>query len=332
MTISVILCTYNRCPVLATALASVATSQMPPSVEWEVLVVDNNSRDQTPEVVEEFCSRYPGRFRYLFEPRQGLSNARNAGIRAARGEIIAFTDDDVTVEPTWLQNLTANLCNGEWSCAGGRILPPASFSPPRWLPTNGRFDLRGALVIFDPGDEPGKLDRTPFGANMAFRKAMFEKYGFFRTDLGRCGKGLIGNEEFEFCRRLVTGGENLRYEPSAVVYHPVPPERLTKRYFLAWHFAFGRAMVRQAGRRPLVWGVPEHYFSIVSRTLRWTFTVDPPRRFFWKTRVWSVVGEILESYRQSLPAGRRTTDNFSPEGRSVIQHDGTTTRKNSTVR
>ena len=109
MKISVILCTYNRCQSLTRALESVAASQMPNSLDWEILVVDNNSKDRTREVMSEFCLRHPGRVRYLFEAQQGLSNARNAGIREAHGEIIAFTDDDITVEPTWLQNLTASL-------------------------------------------------------------------------------------------------------------------------------------------------------------------------------------------------------------------------------
>src|SRR5271169_6552202 len=131
MRITVILCTFNRCQLLAEALHSVAVSTLPESVEWEVLVIDNNSTDQTREVVEDFCRRYPGRFRYLFEPQQGKSHALNTGIREARGDILIFTDDDVTVEPTWIHNLAAPLHSGEWMGGGGRTLPERSFSPPR---------------------------------------------------------------------------------------------------------------------------------------------------------------------------------------------------------
>src|SRR6266852_75843 len=99
--ISLILCTYNRCQSLARPLESVAASRLPDSVNWEILVGDNTSHDQARHVIEDFCRHYPGRFRYLFEPNQGLSHARNAGIAEARGEIIAFTDDDVTVDPVW---------------------------------------------------------------------------------------------------------------------------------------------------------------------------------------------------------------------------------------
>ena len=134
MKISVILCTYNRCESLTRALESVAASQMPDSVDWEILVVDNNSKDRTRAVTSEFCLRHPGRVRYLFEAQQGLSNARNAGIHEARSEIIAFTDDDVTVEPTWLHNLTASLHDGLWAGAGGE------YAPHRILPS--RIGLR----------------------------------------------------------------------------------------------------------------------------------------------------------------------------------------------
>src|ERR1700748_3110352 len=106
MKITVILCTYNRCQSLARALDSVAKSVLPESVDWTVLVVDNTSPDQTREVSEYFCVRSPGRFRYLSEPKQGKSNALNSGIRNARGNILAFMDDDVIVAPTWLQKLT----------------------------------------------------------------------------------------------------------------------------------------------------------------------------------------------------------------------------------
>ena len=300
MKITVILCTYNRAHRISKALESVLASVLPLGLEWEILVVDNNSKDQTRVETNEFCLRHPGRVRYLFEAQQGLSNARNAGIREARGEIIAFMDDDVTVEPTWLQNLTASLHDGTWAGAGGRIRPPKDFTPPDWLTLDGGImDSSGVLALFDVGTVPGELKKAPYGANMAFRKSMFEKYGDFRSDLGRCGNSLISNEDTEFGGRLMAAGERLRYEPSAVVYHPVPKERLSKKYFLAWWFAHGRAMFRQTGKRPPIWGIPRHYLSIFSRAFRWmsSSSLDPRRRFFWKTRIWEAAGELYEIYR-----------------------------------
>ena len=311
MNITVLLCTYNRCEYLAKALDSVAAQLLPDSVSWEVLIVDNNSTDQTRAVAEQYCRKYSGRFRYVFEPDQGLSRARNAGIREARGEIIAFIDDDVIAEPTWLQNLTYSLHDGRWAGAGGRITPPPDFKPPDWLTVGGPRDLLGALLpLFDLGDEAGEMKTPPYGANMAFLKNMFEKYGNFRVDLGRCGNALLMGEDTEFGERLMAGGERLRYEPSAVIEHPVPEERLSKKYFRKWWFDFGRTRILERGARAPVLGLPGQFFSLSSlvlrflsiRTLRWAFTLDTQRRFYNECQIVLILGEIAQTCRQSADA------------------------------
>ncbi len=315
MKITVILCSYNRCQLLAEALESVAASTLPESVEWEVLVVDNNSSDQTHEVVEDFCRWHPRRFRYLFEPQQGKSYALNAGIREARGDVLAFMDDDVTVEPTWLKNLTAHLWDGEWAGEGGRTLPPQTFSLPRWLSIEEPYNLGDALCcMFDLGDKPRELDRPPYGTNMAFRKAMFEKYGGFRTDLGPRPGSEIRNEDTEFGRRLIAAGERLRYEPSAIVYHSIPENRIQRGYFLTWFFDYGRAMVREWERGPDILGISRRCFTLFKfigtslpiRILRWAVTLNPKRRFFRKCLLWATAGQIVEIYRQWRSAAGQT--------------------------
>jgi len=302
MKITVILCTYNRCQTLAKALESAAALRVPEPDEWEVLVVDNNSSDQTRQVVQEFCQRYPRRFHYLFEAQQGKSYALNAGIRKSRGDVLAFMDDDVTVPPTWLQDLTASLHNTDWAGAGGRILPQRTFTPPRWLLLKERYAL-GPFALFDLGPEAGELAEAPFGTNMALRREMFEKYGGFRTDLGPRPGSEIRGEDSEFSRRLLAAGERLRYEPSAVVYHAIPECRLRKRYFLDYWFCKARADVRAFGT-PVdtnwrVGGIPLVLFRrLAAWTLRWMVAVEPARRFSCKLKLWMTVGEIVESYRQ----------------------------------
>jgi len=305
MKITVVLCTYNRCQSLAKALNGIATQILPESTDWEVLVVDNNSTDGTRAVADDFCHRYPGRFRYVFEPNQGQSHARNAGVREAEGDVIAFTDDDITVEPMWLQNLTAPMKDGQWAGTGGRTLLERDFSPPPWLGLREPYDLGGPLAQFDSGERPFELDRPPVGANMAFRKEIFRKYGGFRTDLGTRPGSEIRNEDSEFGRRLLAAGERLWYEPSAVVYHPVPDHRARKEYFLKWWFDHGRGLVREWGRGPALLGIPRPYFNIlrllstamVQRIWRWVSARDPQRRFFWKCWVWATAGQIKEYYR-----------------------------------
>jgi len=310
MNITVILCTYDRCRTLEKALGSVAASALPESIEWEVLVVDNNSRDQTRDVVEDFCTRYPGRFRYLFEPNQGKSYALNTGIREARGDVLAFMDDDVTVESTWLQNLTAALCSSEWAGAGGRILPQWPCAPPSWLPEKEWYGM-APLVMFDRGTETGLLTDPPFGTNMAFHRRVFEKYGTFRTDLGPGSNGKIrNNEDTEFGRRLLAAGERLKYEPTAVVHHSVPPNRLRKDYFLTWWFNKGRSDVRVIGvAADTTWfvrGVPLYLFRrLAVGILRWLVALDPSRRFSYRLAVWLTAGTMVESYRQSREVHKR---------------------------
>ncbi len=312
MDVTVVLCTYNRSHCLASALKSAAASLLPESVRWEILVVDNNSSDRTREVIEDFCKRYPGRFRYLFEPQPGKSHALNAGIREARGEILAFMDDDVTVEPAWLQNLTAALQNNTWAGAGGRIVPKWPRQAPRWLSPRAWY-ATGPLVQFDVGDQASELSEAPFGTNMAFRKSMFEKYGDFRVELGPRPGSEIRDEDTEFGARLLAAGERLGYEPSAVVYHPVEEKRIEKEYFLAWWFHKGEANIRQFGIRPgtkyFVAGIPLYLFrSLAVRTLVWVVAVGPSRRFSSKLEAWWIAGEILECYRQSLNTRKRTAN------------------------
>src|SRR5215831_7124451 len=306
--VSIILCTYNRCQLLVSALESAAALHAPESIDYELVVVDNNSNDQTCSVIEDFCRRYPTRFRYLFERQQGKSHALNAGIRNARGDILAFMDDDVTVEPTWLENLIAALQDSQWAGSGGRILPIWTCSAPRWLPLEDWRAL-APLAMFDLGPEAGLLTEPPFGTNMAFRKVMFEKYGTFRTDLGPRPGSEVRNEDTEFGARLLAAGERLRYEPTAVVHHSVSENRLQQKYFLEWWFGKGRANIREFGIRPNTkWyfvGIPLYLFrNLAVGTLRWMMAADPSLRFSHRLKVWSKVGEIVECYRQRLNLDR----------------------------
>lgn len=322
--VTAILCTCNRAGTLAETLESLAASQLPDSVSWEVLVVDNNSTDQTREVVQGFCRRYPGRFRYLLEPKPGKSYALNSGIANASGEVLAFVDDDVTVEPRWLRNLTAGLLAGEWVGTAGRILPAQMFTLPPWLSWEdcvGAFrpDPLGILCAhFDLGDQPRELDlgHLPYGANMAFRRSVFEKCGGFRLDLGPRPHSQIRNEDVEFARRVIKAGERLRYEPSAVVYHPVPQGRISKEFFLSWWFDYGRASIIERGDRPNVLGIPWDYLSLLNRvvtisivTLRGIFAARPRKRFFCKCMVWKETGMVVELYRRL--AGRRVSQSIA---------------------
>jgi glycosyltransferase involved in cell wall biosynthesis len=300
MKVSVILCTHNRCDVLRQALESLAASRFEEMLEWEILIVDNNSHDNTANLAQEFVGRYPEHFRYVFEPAAGKSFALNRGVREAQGEILAFTDDDVLVEPEWLDKLTRPLCSGPYAGASGKTLPPRDFVPPTWLPLHEYFAL-APLALFDRGMQPVDLHEAPFGNNMAFRRELFDRYGDFRVDIGRRPGSILGSEDSEFGDRLLNGGERFCYEPSAVLYHAVPPERVTQTYFLSWWHDKTRSDVRAYGldcsRKSRVRGIPLPLFGRLLRwTLQWCLTLDPARRFACKVRVWIVRGAMRECY------------------------------------
>jgi GT2 family glycosyltransferase len=252
-----------------------------------------------------------------------LSYARNVGIANSRGEVLAFTDDDVKVEPIWLQNLTAKLLHdGEWAGAGGRTLAAEKFTPPPWLPSDVENWAGIVFAYFDLGNDAGELHRAPYGANMSFRRDVFRKYGGFRTDLGRNPGDKIGNEDTEFGRRLMAAGERLRYEPLAIVYHPVPHGRITQEYFFSWWFDYGRAMIRERGDRPDVRGIPRDYLSLLrfaarmpALALRWMFAIKVQQRFRYKCWVWHAAGQMVELYRRSVYR-KRTKAAAVPETRS----------------
>jgi len=308
MDITVLICTRNRASTLRDCLESLTDSQLPQGVQWEVVVVDNHSSDQTCEVVKEFCHLLPGRFRYLYEATPGKSYALNAGIEAAKGSVVAFMDDDVKVTSTWLFHLTAPLLKGECAGTGGRTLPEKLIPLPSWLALSGPYALGGILAaMFDLGNEACELDRAPYGANMAFRRSMFEKYGGFRVDLGPspCSDVPRPNEDTEFGRRLMAAGERLRYEPLAVVYHPISAERIEKNYFLSWWFDYGRASMREGGRKSDIFGVPRHWIVIpkiilrflIPSTIKWALSIRPQRRFYKKCWIWVALGQMREMRR-----------------------------------
>jgi glucosyl-dolichyl phosphate glucuronosyltransferase len=307
MKISVILCTYNRCNSLRVALESVCKSVVPDSVSWELLVVDNNSTDETRGVCRDFSNRFPSLIRYIFEPTQGKSNALNTGVAQAGGAILVFVDDDVTVESTWLANLTEPLINGGWIGSGGRVVRAWTNKPPDWLAVEGRYErMAWPLVAFDLGSEPSELKLSPCGTNMAFRSEAFETYGLFRTDLGpHTHLGMHTCDDSEFANRLLNSGRPLRYQPSAVVYHPVSEERVTKEYFLGWWFNFGRANARvnlesSIGRIPRRYTrLPSSVIQLSIRALAWAFSFTSRRRFYFKVLTWEMAGIIFEDLSQS---------------------------------
>jgi len=300
MNVSVVLATYNRAASLQTTLETFSRLLCPPDLTWELLVVDNNSNDGTREAVLKFAKTATFPVRYIFEGQQGRSTALNSGIAAALGEIIAFTDDDVLLHPDWLSNLTRTFDRFDCVAVGGRIVPLWNHPKPDWL----HMDGQQAVVNFDLGEEFQEIRFPPMGANSAFRKQVFAKYGLFRLDLGVSGsEHTVTCDDTEFGYRLIRGGERMLYCPDAIVYHPVDPKRTTKKYFLDWYYYNGVSLTRTAGLPSFgvfYIGVPRWlYRELITNWLRWMFSFDKNRRFNRKLWTYRSVGNIVESHRLS---------------------------------
>jgi glycosyltransferase involved in cell wall biosynthesis len=242
--ISVVVCTYNRSESLTRTLQSFKEMSVSEELPWELIVVDNNSKDSTEQVIREFAAKSRVNVRYVFEKRQGLSFARNAGVSAAEGEIIAFTDDDVMVGKDWLGNISRCFENSDIACAGGKILPIWEKACPQWLVE----ELHRYLALLDLGDREKQMDKPClWGANIAIRSMLFEKYGKFDTEMGRKGGKLYAGEEVRFVGRLLQGGERVIYHPDIVVHHFIPARRLRKSYFRKWKYDQGELHGVQMG-------------------------------------------------------------------------------------
>lgn len=266
MDASIIVCTYNRAESLRETLAALRALDAP-GVQWEVLVVDNNSSDATRAIVHAAQDGWPA-LRYAFEGKQGLSHARNHGIACALGEVILFTDDDVLPEPDWLQvTLDGLRRHGAYAC-GGWIGPIWERTPPPWL--TERF--HGFLAVrTDRSDEREILtgDLYPYGANMAFRRAVFDQVGPFDTRRGRQGTVLAGGEDGEMFERVLAAGLKVVFLGGSRVHHKVEAFRLSKRYFRRWRFQASRNIAQsrgvEGGRR--LFNIPLYIFPQLLRAV-----------------------------------------------------------------
>jgi glycosyltransferase involved in cell wall biosynthesis len=302
MDATLIVCTYNRADTLADTLDCFRAQRVRPEVKWEVIVVDNNSSDSTPAKVSAAQAGFP-RLRYAFERTQGLSHARNHGIALAQGDIVLFTDDDVCPEPDWVQTLLDSMAQHGCDACGGYIAPLWDKSPPAWL--TERF--YGFLAIkTDPLEHriDSALD-TPFGANMAFRRALFSRLGTFDVTRGRIGSVLASGEDSEMFQRILNADGNIMYFPNARVHHRVEAFRVDKAYFRRWRFQTSRNLAKTLNvpgdRR--IFNIPLYLFPQALRALgraiwgRLTATED--EAFNREIVVWHFLGTMQGLWRRA---------------------------------
>ena len=307
MDLSIIICTYNRSDSLAKTLQSLEEMIVPDGIDWEVLVVDNNSKDETKELIEKFSRRGTLSLKYLFEAKQGKSFALNRGIESARGKIIAFADDDVLMDKEWLVAvINATQQYQDYDGFGGRIVSLWETRLPEWLAITGEYNsLRGTGFLRDDGCDDKEYSETknqmPCGANMFFRRRAVEENGFFRLDLGPQA-GIPGAaEDTEYCSRMLQSGKRFMYAGKALIYHRVEPEKLTRSYLTRWRYCCARSMVRSTSipeNTTCYFNVPRYLIKQLFECLiRWNLSIDSKQRFYQKLKFYWTLGEIVESYK-----------------------------------
>ena len=306
--ISAVITTYNRSEMLGTALEAVL-SQNAGGVRYEVIVVDNNSTDNTLATVEALIAKGYPNLRYVFEPKQGIAHGRNAGIAAARGDIIAFTDDDVVVTDNWITTIKRAFDEKpEVEFIGGKILPNWSEPPPHWL----TVDHWWPLALLDRGDDRFYVNASnPLclpTANASFRRNVFSRIGVFSPKFS-------GREDHElFVRLWQAGGQGL-YEPDLVVMAKVQPERLLKSYHHRWNTTTGKfnslmrldeiiapdgSLTRERPNTVRLFGVPgSMYREFVTESFGWlrqSVNGDDSRKVRHENRLCYLVGYVSKSY------------------------------------
>ena len=231
--VSVVVSTYSkaRLSYLLDCIESLRKQSFKPV---EVILV----LDPVPDLVEFYKSRLSDDVRIVVSDKCGLSNARNVGVKSARGEIIAFVDDDTVADVNWLENLVKNYGDSMVVGVGGFIRPLWENGSPVWFPEELNW-IVGCSYKGLP--EYRALVRNPIGCNMSFRKSVFEEVGYFRSDVGRFGKKLLAGEEPELSKRISEKmlGSKIVYEPSAVVFHRVSRDRVGFKYLFERSFYEG---------------------------------------------------------------------------------------------
>lgn len=237
--LSVILCTYNRDKYIYNVLRSIADNDYPHNL-YEIVLVNNNSTDNTQAECQRFQADYPDiTFRYLVEPSQGLSYARNCGITNALGDLLVYVDDDATVNPQYLRTYADFFQrNPDAVAAGGPILPVYETQEPSWMSHYTRQLITGRLYL---GSRQRQFPRGAFpgGGNACYRKTVFDAVGPFNVQLGRKGNSLIGAEEKDLFDKMTTRGMHFYYLPDAILYHIIPPHKLTPDYFQRLTYGIG---------------------------------------------------------------------------------------------
>lgn len=270
MRLDVVVPTYKRSRLLRRTVASLLEAPVPATLDVTIFVVDNNSKDDTEQVVRELQSKAIRPVVYVHETNQGLSNARNAGIRAGAGDIIGFIDDDEEVHEDWYNVIAREFSDETTQFIGGPYLANWAAPSPSWLPP-GYHAVIGVIPPKPRAPMGGSFPGILMGGNAVIRRSVFAQVGTYSPKLGRSGKGLLSDEDAEFYRRLVDANLQGIYVPDLMIYHHIPASRLTRKYHRRWCYwrgvSQGYADRTSKEPGPYILGIPRHRIGRAIRGL-----------------------------------------------------------------
>ncbi|MGB1003005.1 MAG: glycosyltransferase [Salibacteraceae bacterium] len=289
--LSVIVCTYNRERYIKRNLESFLNQTAKPC-DFEVVIINNNSPDNTDGICTDFIQNHPEvNWVYKIETNQGHTYARNRGIKESSGKYLAFIDDDAFVRRDYCENII-NFYeqNPSVDCIGGLIVPDyESGAEPKWMTPY----LLTLVAAQDYGNEIKEFHprKFPIGANMVYRKSVFDKIGVFNVDLGRRGDGLEGGDEKDLIYRLREANGKIYYVPNVAVDHIIGEHRESMTYIKGMGVGVGtseRTRIKEDGFLGLL-------KKIIEETFKWgaTFTL----LFYYILRLKPIKGWTLLKFR-----------------------------------
>lgn len=292
--VTVAICTWNRAAMLDRVLAHLRTLRVPAGTDWEVLVVNNNSTDDTDAVIGRHVGALP--LRRAFEPQAGVALARNRAVAEARGDILLWTDDDAFPEPDWVEQTLAAFKQFDAEMVFGRVDPLwEAGGPPSWYSPK----FAGMFALIDLG-EPPRVVTDPrvvgFNVNMAFRKEMLAKIGPYREDIGS-GR-MAGGEDIDLFQRAHQAGVTIAYQPAAAVRHFLPASRCTKSFYRTYTWDGSpnhlKLLRGEAARVPMLFGLPRYFLRqqlpYLGRYFRALLRADRAEAFYSELKLLRLAG------------------------------------------
>jgi len=330
MRIDVILPTFNRELLLERALDSLFAAERPDGLDVQVIVVDNASTDGTRALVLAQMNRFGGRLHYLFEPTPGKPHALNAGIAATQGDLIGLIDDDEEIAPDWFRVIWRQFAaEPDLDFIGGKCLPRWGAQRPDWL---GNHYL-GVIGWVDPGPQRQLMDGSYqgmlMGGNAVVRRRTLEAVGSYSSELSRTGTRLLGCEDEDMYHRVLEHGARGVYVPELVIFHYVPEERLSKKYFRSWCFWRGVSQGVMDRHRPdsvpYFLGVPRYQVGraargvthIVGRAVRLSHRT-PADAFADELACWDLAGFFWGKHAYRRRVRQRPSTSPEPVARRRI--------------